>query len=221
MTSKVIKRPGPEHPITIARNPTRVVVTVAGHVVADSREALTLREATYGAVQYIPRKDVDMSRLERTDHATYCPYKGECAYYSIPSGGEGSVNAVWTYEHPCTTTLLSSPGMSRSTRRASTPSRNARTPGSGGGCAPALGRKTLSPRVYGHIQGGNTMVPPMPCGTGSSCVSARSQPASFRKHGMICAQALFTSGGTRQSVLRTLAPRASPRRGDPEGKRRM
>ncbi len=100
MTSKPIKVPGPEHPITVEPNPSRVVVSIAGLTIADSREALTLREANYPAVQYIPRKDVDMSLLERTDHATYCPYKGDCAYYSIPLGGERSVNAVWTYEAP-------------------------------------------------------------------------------------------------------------------------
>ena len=100
MTSKPIKIPGPDHPITIEANPSRVVVSIGGVVIADTREALTLREASYAAVQYIPRKDVDMSRLDRTGHATYCPYKGDCAYYSIPSGGERSVNAVWTYEAP-------------------------------------------------------------------------------------------------------------------------
>jgi uncharacterized protein (DUF427 family) len=100
MTAKPIKVPGPEHPITVEPNPSRVVVTLAGRIIADSRAALTLCEAKYPAVQYIPRKDVDMSLLERTDHATYCPYKGDCAYYSIPLGGERSVNAVWTYEAP-------------------------------------------------------------------------------------------------------------------------
>jgi uncharacterized protein (DUF427 family) len=69
-------------------------------VVADTRAALTLREAAYKPVQYIPRADVDMSLLARTDHATYCPYKGDCAYYSIPAGGERAVNAVWSYEAP-------------------------------------------------------------------------------------------------------------------------
>ena len=82
MTEKPIKVPGPDHPITIEPNPARVRVAVAGRVVADTRAALTLREASYPAVQYIPRKDVDMSLLQRTDRATYCPYKGECAYYS-------------------------------------------------------------------------------------------------------------------------------------------
>jgi uncharacterized protein (DUF427 family) len=97
---RTIKIPGPEHQIAIAPNPLRVVVWVDGRVIADTREALTLREAHFGTVHYIPRKDVKMSLLERTTHATYCPYKGECAYYSIPSGGERSVNAVWTYESP-------------------------------------------------------------------------------------------------------------------------
>jgi uncharacterized protein (DUF427 family) len=100
MTAKPIKLPGSDHPITIEPNPARVVVSVAGRVVADTREALTLREAGYAPVQYIPRKDVDMSLLQRTDHATYCPYKGDCAYYSIPIGEERSLNAVWTYEAP-------------------------------------------------------------------------------------------------------------------------
>ena len=99
-TPKTVKIPGPDHPIAIKRTPARVVVTVAGRVVADTRDALTLREASYAPVQYIPRKDVDMTLLGRTDHATYYPYKGECSYFSIPSGGDRSTNAVWTYEAP-------------------------------------------------------------------------------------------------------------------------
>src|SRR5438270_7744573 len=98
--SKPIKIPGPDHPITIERNPARIVVSVGGRIVADTRAALTLREAAYPAVQYIPREDVDMGLLERTDHATYCPYKGDASYFSIPSGGDRSANAVWTYEAP-------------------------------------------------------------------------------------------------------------------------
>jgi uncharacterized protein (DUF427 family) len=82
-------------------NPAGKTVKVPGPI-ADTREALTLREAAYPAVLYIPRKDVDMALLERTAHTTYCPYKGDCSYYSIPSGGERSANAVWTYENPYT-----------------------------------------------------------------------------------------------------------------------
>lgn len=100
MSAKAIKIPGPDHPIVIGRNPHRVVVTLGGKVIADTTDALTLREASYPAVQYIPRKDVDMAALARTDHASYCPYKGDASYFSIPAGGERSVNAIWTYEAP-------------------------------------------------------------------------------------------------------------------------
>ena len=100
MATKTVKLPGPDHPITIEPSPARVVVLVAGRVIADTRDALTLREASYPAVQYIPRRDVDMAALTRSDHATYCPYKGDASYYSIPVGGDRSLNAVWTYETP-------------------------------------------------------------------------------------------------------------------------
>jgi uncharacterized protein (DUF427 family) len=100
VTARLIRMPGPDHPIGIGPNRNHVVVSVAGRIIADTRDALTLRESNYGPVRYFPRKDVDLALLERTDHATYCPYKGEAAYYSIPLGGERSTNAVWTYEAP-------------------------------------------------------------------------------------------------------------------------
>jgi uncharacterized protein (DUF427 family) len=100
MAVKPMKIPGPDHPITIEPNSSRVVVTVGGKVIADTRAALTLREASYPAVQYFPRGDVDMAALTRSEHTTYCPYKGDASYYSIPAGGDRSLNAVWTYETP-------------------------------------------------------------------------------------------------------------------------
>jgi uncharacterized protein (DUF427 family) len=100
MTDKPVRQPGPEHPITITPNPAHIVVTVAGQVVADTRRALTLQESTYPAVQYIPIEDVERSLLERTGTATYCPFKGDASYYSIPSGGQRSVDAIWVYEQP-------------------------------------------------------------------------------------------------------------------------
>jgi uncharacterized protein (DUF427 family) len=100
MNARQPRIPGPDHPITLTPNPARVLVRAAGALIADTREALILQEASYPPVQYIPRKDVDMKLLRRTDHTTYCPYKGDCSYYSIPTGGEKSINAVWTYESP-------------------------------------------------------------------------------------------------------------------------
>ena len=97
---KEIKIPGPDHPITISAAEGTVRVTVAGRIVAESSNALLLEEKGYPPVYYIPRDDVDMSLLARTTHYTYCPYKGDCTYYSIPMGGAESEFAVWTYEEP-------------------------------------------------------------------------------------------------------------------------
>lgn len=100
MTDRTIKIPGPDHPITIERNPGRVVVTLNGKVIANTTAALTLREAQYPAILYIPREDAHMTLLARSATQTYCPYKGEASYFSIPDGDERSVDAVWTYETP-------------------------------------------------------------------------------------------------------------------------
>jgi uncharacterized protein (DUF427 family) len=97
---KPIKIPGPEHPITIEPNPARVIVTAGGRQIADTREALTLREAGYAPVQYIPLEDVNRELLTPSDHESYCPFKGEASYYSIPTAGEPGVNAIWEYREP-------------------------------------------------------------------------------------------------------------------------
>jgi len=97
---KEIKIPGPDHPITISPTGSTVRVTVAGRIVAESTRALRLEEKGYPPVYYFPRSDADMSLLVRTTHYTYCPYKGDCTYYSIPAGGTKSEYAVWAYETP-------------------------------------------------------------------------------------------------------------------------
>ena len=100
MIAKPVMVPGPDHPISIEATDGRVVVKAAGQIIADTTAAVTLREADYPPVYYIPRADIDMRRLERTKHVTYCPYKGKCNYFSIPGGGERATNAAWTYEAP-------------------------------------------------------------------------------------------------------------------------
>jgi len=92
--------PGPDHPIAITLNPHRVRVRFAGRTIADTTRALTMKEAHYPPVHYIPRSDADMSALSRTAHTTYCPYKGDAAYFDIPALGDKGANAVWTYEQP-------------------------------------------------------------------------------------------------------------------------
>lgn len=98
--SKPVKIPNEQHPITVTEKGLHVVATVGGRVIADTRGALTLQESTYPAVHYIPRADVDFGLLERSDHSTYCPFKGDASYYSIRAGETSADNAVWTYEAP-------------------------------------------------------------------------------------------------------------------------
>jgi uncharacterized protein (DUF427 family) len=95
-----MKIPGPDHPITITRNPRRVRVTAGDVVIAETTRALTLKEAKYPAVQYVPREDAKMALLERTDRVTHCPYKGDASYYTIKANGKTLDNAIWTYEAP-------------------------------------------------------------------------------------------------------------------------
>lgn len=95
-----MKLPGPDHPITITQNPRRVRVTAGDVVIAESTKALTLKEAKYPAVQYVPREDANMALLERTERTTHCPYKGDASYYSIKADGKTLDNAIWTYETP-------------------------------------------------------------------------------------------------------------------------
>jgi uncharacterized protein (DUF427 family) len=95
-----MKLPGPDHPISITTNPKRIRVSAGGVVIADSTAALTLKEASYPAVNYVPRKDANMALLARTERVTHCPYKGDASYFSIVAGEKTIENAIWTYETP-------------------------------------------------------------------------------------------------------------------------
>ena len=95
-----MKLPGPDHPITIARNNNRVRVVFAGKVIANSTRALTLDEAGYRPVHYIPRADADLSLLAPTAHASHCPYKGDASYFTIRADGRSAENAAWSYQRP-------------------------------------------------------------------------------------------------------------------------
>ncbi len=100
MSDKPIRTPGPDHPITITPSDTHVVVRAGGKVIVDTRRALVLQEANYPPVYYLPREDADMAALARSDHGSYCPYKGEASYYGIAAGGDRSIDAIWSYEAP-------------------------------------------------------------------------------------------------------------------------
>ena len=89
-----------DHPIIIEPIAERVRVVWRGRTIGDTKGALELVEAGYKPVVYIPRQDVEMDILERTDRVTTCPYKGEANYYSIADSQARDDNAVWTYETP-------------------------------------------------------------------------------------------------------------------------
>ena len=95
-----MKVPGPDHPITTAPETQRVTVKAGGEIIATSQNALVMHEARHDAVYYIPRSDVQMDRLEPTDHQTHCPYKGDANYFSIRTSDGTIENAVWSYEAP-------------------------------------------------------------------------------------------------------------------------
>ncbi|OFJ54009.1 DUF427 domain-containing protein [Mycolicibacterium grossiae] len=100
MSERQVLQPTAEHPITITPTEGHVVVRVGDQVVAETDTALSLQEASYPVVQYVPLGAVDERVLRRSDTATYCPYKGEASYYDVTVGGDTVSDAVWTYEHP-------------------------------------------------------------------------------------------------------------------------
>ncbi len=87
----------PDHRITAKPAGVRVQVKLNGDLIADTRDAIAMKEGDYPVVYYFPRKDVKMERLSRSSHQSYCPFKGQASYYSLKDGAE---NAVWTYEKP-------------------------------------------------------------------------------------------------------------------------
>ncbi|MBE7188277.1 DUF427 domain-containing protein [Jatrophihabitans endophyticus] len=94
------KIPGPDHPITVQAEGTHVVARVGDTVIAETRDALTLREANYPPAYYVPLADVDPAVLRPSDTTTYCPYKGEASYYSVETPSGGVTDAMWFYPQP-------------------------------------------------------------------------------------------------------------------------
>ena len=100
MTTRPVAEPTAEHPITITPTSRRVTVRIAGELIAETEDALTLQEASYPAVHYIPLSDVTPEVLKRSETTTYCPYKGDAGYYHVTAGGKTTEDALWTYEQP-------------------------------------------------------------------------------------------------------------------------
>ena len=95
-----MKIPGPDHPISFEAAMRRARAAFANHVIADTEEAVILREASYPAVYYFPKDDVEMSFFAQTNHHTHCPYKGDASYWSALIDGQIAENVAWSYEDP-------------------------------------------------------------------------------------------------------------------------
>jgi uncharacterized protein (DUF427 family) len=94
-------KPGPDHPITLEKRSSRVVVRSGSVVIAETSQAIEMHEAAYPPVFYIPLDDVNRHLLRQSGHHTWCPYKGEASYYDIVDGdGIDLTAAVWYYDEP-------------------------------------------------------------------------------------------------------------------------
>lgn len=97
--AREIRTPGPDHPITIEKNPATVTVRVGDQVIAETSAALDLNEEGYPAVRYVPLADI-APVLTPTRTTTYCPYKGDAAYYTLVTESGELVDVAWTYHEP-------------------------------------------------------------------------------------------------------------------------
>jgi len=101
MNNRPVLTPTAEYPITVTPTGRHVTVRIGGEVIADTDDALTLQEANHAAVQYIPLADVRRELLTRTATTSYCPFKGDAAYYTVTTAaGQTVTDAIWTYEQP-------------------------------------------------------------------------------------------------------------------------
>ena len=100
MSATEAKIPGPDHPITIEPHRGRVVVRAGERVIADTTDALELREASYPVVLYVPLSDLDEDSLERTETTSWCPYKGTASYFTVRAGDEVLEDVIWYYAEP-------------------------------------------------------------------------------------------------------------------------
>ena len=90
----------PEHTLRFEERPASIRVCVGDRVIAETRRGLQLREGRYPAVVYLPRDDIQMTALERSEHTTHCPFKGDATYFDFRDGNQEIAEIAWSYEDP-------------------------------------------------------------------------------------------------------------------------
>jgi len=84
-------------PPRLERDSRRVRVVAAGETIAETTAAWRVLETSHPPTFYLPREDVDLSRLRQTDARTWCEFKGAARYFDVIGG---AAQAAWTYEEP-------------------------------------------------------------------------------------------------------------------------
>jgi uncharacterized protein (DUF427 family) len=91
---------GPAHRILFEPHPRRFRAELDGRTVLDTVGGRLLHESNILPRLYVPLDDFDASLMERTDHTTHCPFKGDASYWSVRAGDRVAENAIWAYEDP-------------------------------------------------------------------------------------------------------------------------
>jgi uncharacterized protein (DUF427 family) len=86
--------------IDILHSSRHVEVEVNGVKIADTHKPTLLFETGLPTRYYMPKVDVRMDLLTRTNSVTGCAYKGFAQYWSVEAGGETFEDLAWSYKTP-------------------------------------------------------------------------------------------------------------------------
>jgi uncharacterized protein (DUF427 family) len=102
MPQDILEQAGtPDHPITVERAPGRVTLSAKGTKLAETADALILREGRYPPTYYIPKSALPKALLEQASKVTHCPYKGDATHWKATlADGQGIDPIAWSYENP-------------------------------------------------------------------------------------------------------------------------
>jgi uncharacterized protein (DUF427 family) len=90
----------PYHRFDCRPTSDHIVVRAGGETVAETSRAIKLFETSNFVRIYLPIEDVRAGVLTATKTRTYCPYKGESAYFDVHVGGHTIKDGAWTLIEP-------------------------------------------------------------------------------------------------------------------------
>lgn len=96
----------PNHSVVIKPFDAPIAVIVDGDEIARSENAKLLQEASYPSVYYIPLEEIPAKLITKSDHKTYCPFKGTATYWDLTTDNGLKENSVWSYQEPYNEALI-------------------------------------------------------------------------------------------------------------------